>query len=353
MTLSRSFVRNAAMTPLDARLMLMELITQNFDGTPRTGVLEAGDAFSICGPTATMNLEVISADFVLSKGVADGVTMIRNDGTVLVPVTAAPPSNSRIDVLYVKHNDDTTGDASALPIFGVLAGVAAASPVKPGPLLTGALELGTLRIFSGTTATNGGANVFTTTYQMTALRGAPVPFRSTADRNLWTNPQPGQLARITDGATPQARWNGSAWRTLPGTVFGVRQAVAAQSVPTATITKLAVNTNSAFTGGATVGTNGIVVPVNGWYRVSGYCFWNANGTGTRVLTVRVNDADPTGYLLRDVAVAVTGGTPTSNGTVGIIHLNANDVISIWGTQTSGGSLDVTEKQLSVELLLAD
>lgn len=190
MTLTRGFIRNAVTTPLDARLMDMAQIVGNSDGSPRPGVLD-GDGRTLVTPLATMNVAVAAADFVTTKGTADGVAIFTNDGTVNVPIAAAPASNSRIDVIWVKHNDNTTGDANSTPTFGVTAGAAAASPTKPA-IPTGALELATLRVYAGTTAANGGSNTLTNTYQMTASRGGMVVVRTTAELTAWTNPQLGQ-----------------------------------------------------------------------------------------------------------------------------------------------------------------
>lgn len=211
MALTRGFIQNAVTTPLDARLMDMAQIAGNADGSPRVGVL-GGDGRAIVTALATMNVAIAAADFVTSKGTADGVAIFTNDGTVNLAITAAPASNSRIDVVWVKHNDNTTGDATSTPVFGVTAGTAAASPTKPA-IPTGALELATLRVYAGTTAANGGSNTLTNTYQMTASRGGTVPFRTLADLLAWTNPQRGQVAYNI--ATGDAwRWNGTAWKML-------------------------------------------------------------------------------------------------------------------------------------------
>lgn len=224
MTLTRGFVRNAAKTPLDARLADMATIVCNADGSPRTGVLGNANA-SIVATTGTMNVTVAAAEFVASKGKADGVTIFTNDGTVNVAISAAPGANSRIDVIWVKHEDNTTGDAASLPIFGVTAGTAAASPTAPA-IPTGALELAQLRIYAGTVATNGGSNVLTNTYQMTASRGGVVPFRTKADLDLWTNPVVGQRAyvtatevdykRLTNGGTPRWEKLTDSWNARKG-----------------------------------------------------------------------------------------------------------------------------------------
>lgn len=206
MALTKGFARNAATTPLDARLMHMAGIVCNVDGSPRVGVL-GGANVSIVATTATMNVTIAAAEFVTSKGKSDGVMTFTNDGLVNLLISAAPASNSRIDVIWVKHEDNTTGDAASLPIFGVTAGTAAATPTKPA-IPTGALELATMLINAGTIATNGGANVLTNTYQMTAARGGVVHFRTKADLNLWTTAVDGQPARA---AGDSYTLNAAAW----------------------------------------------------------------------------------------------------------------------------------------------
>lgn len=213
MTLRKAIpIRNAATTPLDGRLADMGQVVCNSDRSPRVGVLGSASAsiVSTTATTGTMTVTVAAAEFVTSKGVGDGVAIFANDGVVSVPIDAAPASNSRIDLIYVKHNDNTTGDATSDPVFGVLKGTAAASPVKPAiPANSGILELATLRIYSGTTATNGGANTLTNTYQMTAMRGGVVAFRTKAELDLWTNPTLGQEAAV--GNVLYMRRSG-AWR---------------------------------------------------------------------------------------------------------------------------------------------
>jgi hypothetical protein len=219
MTLTKSFIRNAAMTPLDARLAMMTLVTCDEGGNPRAGVLGDDNAF-IVGTTSGMNVSISAAEFVTTKGKSDGVAVFTNNGTVNVAIPAAPGSNSRIDVIWVKHEDNTTGDAASLPIFGVTSGAAAASPVKPA-IPTGALELATLQIFAGTVATNGGANVLTNTFPMTAARGAPIPFRTRADMDAETDLLIGQLATVivASGASYSKGlwiWDGSDWGPVGG-----------------------------------------------------------------------------------------------------------------------------------------
>lgn len=213
MALSKGFVRNAATTPKDARLMDKARFVRNSDGTTRTGVLSDGS--TLVTALASMNVQVAAGEFVLSKGAADGAVVLANDGGTNVAISAAPVSNSRITSIWVKHNDDETGDANATPVFGTTDGAAAATPVAPA-IPTGALELAQLRVYSGTTAANGGSNTLTQTYRMTAARGGIVPFRTLADLTAWTTAMDGQVATVLNeqGGPGLYRYDGSDWRAV-------------------------------------------------------------------------------------------------------------------------------------------
>lgn len=209
--LTRSFIRNAATTPLDARLMNMASILPNDStGNPRVGVLGPLGAPLVIA-TGTMTVNVVAAEFATSKGKGDGVSIFTNDGTVTgIAIDPAPASNSRIDVVWVKHNDNTTGDANSLPVFGVTTGIAGATPI-PSAIPTGALELAQVRIYSGTTATNGAPNTITQTAQYTAARGGTVAFRNKTELDLWTTAAVGQEAINLATGERFSRTLGGAW----------------------------------------------------------------------------------------------------------------------------------------------
>lgn len=194
MTLTKGHARNAAKTPLDQRLADMALISANTDGFPRSGVVGGANA-SIVTVKPTMSVDIATAEFATSKSKSDGVFIFTNDGTVSVPVSAAPTANSRYTIVWVKHNDDTTGDANALPIFGTTDGAAAASPVEPSTP-SGALRLAVLRIYAGTTSTDQSPNAIVNNYRMTSARGGVVSVRTTSDRDSWTAPPEGQRVYV-------------------------------------------------------------------------------------------------------------------------------------------------------------
>lgn len=296
MTLTRGFIRNAATTPLDARLMDMAGLVCNADGSPRPGVLGSAN-LSIVTALATMNVAVAAAEFVTSKGKADGVAIFTNDGVVNVAIAAAPASNSRIDVIWVRHQDNTTGDAASTPIFGVTAGVAAASPTKPA-IPTGALELATLRVYAGTTAANGGSNTLVNTYAMTAARGGVVPFRTKADLDLWTTPVPQQEALVLADAVPA---NNGFYVYVAGYGWAPRFAVYTEF-------QRADGSDAAFATADTGLVSGTLVNAPpGKYRIETFLGLYGSPSATGSAFIRVNSVTK----LREYRTDLTNGSPHS------------------------------------------
>jgi hypothetical protein len=123
-----------------------------------------------------------------------GIILLANDGAANVLLDAAPGANSRIDVIYSKQNDAsgtvTVPDANNTALLTFVKGTAGAVPVKP-TLPVGALELATVLIPSGATATNSAGVVITQTAQFTASSGGTVSVRNLAERNAgsWVKSQ--------------------------------------------------------------------------------------------------------------------------------------------------------------------
>jgi len=209
--------KKAATDADDTRYDFRNDVTCNADGSPRGGVTSPIGT-SLVSSTATMNVAVGAFSAVAVRD--NGVVKLANEGTVNVLLDTAPAANSRIDVIYAKQNDSsstvTTPDANDLPVITFAKGVAAASPAKPA-LPIGAVELATVLIPAGATATNSSspAVVITQTAQFTAAAGGIVSFRSVTDLNLWTTSRPGQFADVYSDPTTSNnatyRWSGSAW----------------------------------------------------------------------------------------------------------------------------------------------
>jgi hypothetical protein len=145
-------------------------------------------------------------------------------------------------------------------------GTAAPSPVKPA-VPTGAVELATVQIPAGATATNSGGVVITQTAQFTAAPGAFVPVRTLALLTGWTNPSTGQRASVFADSTAANNgdyfWNGTAWR-----IWNTRDRITWTPV-----------INNFVTGGATVTGfyeihNGVVY---GEIRINLAAGWNITG----------------------------------------------------------------------------
>lgn len=345
MTLTRSFIRNAPTTPLDARRMNMAGIVCNADGSPRAGVL-GGATTTLVTALATMSVAVAAAEFATSKGRADGVAIFTNDGTVNVAIGAAPASNSRIDVIWVKHNDDTTGDANALPVFGVTAGVAAASPAKPA-IPTGALELATLRVYAGTTAANGGANTLVNTFAMTAARGGLVPFRNLAEITLWTNAVVGQQVVALDTGVIYVR-SSTAW--VPATFSAsilMRRSAAVGNIVSASYTNVSPATfwTEANRLGFNAYADGATIPFSGIYRIS-YTLTTTATACVVGVTINKNASVTLGDLECVSASGVAQGLGVASCSAELV-LQANDVVRLYAIANTGTAPWRVEPSLSV------
>lgn len=198
--------------PVDAeRLLLAGLVTKNADGTPRVGVFPTGVVAT--GAALVTGRASMGYDVAPFKGVSSrtgvGVELQANDAVAVVPTTAAPPANSRLDVIWFRAQFTANTDATNSPVFGVTQGVAAGVPTKPA-IPAGATELAVATILSTTTTT--ASVVITQTHQFTATAGSTVLMRNRAELDAWAAPV-GETARTLDSdllwvrrATPTLGW---------------------------------------------------------------------------------------------------------------------------------------------------
>jgi hypothetical protein len=194
----------------DTRYLFSGLVVCNVDGSPRGGVLSPVGV-NLVTSSATMNVSV--ARFQGAAVRDGGIILLANDGAANVLLDAAPGANSRIDVIYSKQNDAsgtvTVPDANNTALLTFVKGTAGAVPVKP-TLPVGALELATVLIPSGATATNSAGVVITQTAQFTAAAGGMVPFSTKTALDLWTTAPSYQRAlNLATGA--EYRQEGGVW----------------------------------------------------------------------------------------------------------------------------------------------
>jgi hypothetical protein len=186
----------------------------------RTGVLHGpGSTALITGTadTAPMAVLVAAHHGVTRRQVSEGVYRGATEAPVRVSIDAAPASDSRIDVVWVKQNDASAGvltpDATTEWLVSKTTGTVAASPVKPA-IPVGALELGTVTVAAGATATNGAGVTIANTARQTVARGARIPVRNAAERDALTT-FPGLEVYRLDTDTVELH-DGTAWGGLPG-----------------------------------------------------------------------------------------------------------------------------------------
>lgn len=329
------------LTIADERLILSGLIAKNSDGTPRVGVFPA-DTNALVTGRASMGYDVAPFKAATSR-TGTGVELLANDASVTVTTTAAPGSNSRIDVIWVRPQFTANADAGNVPLLGVTQGTAAAVPTKP-PIPAGALELATAEIPSSATTT--ASVVITQTAQMTAASGGVVLVRSAAELTAFAAAD-GTTARLsTTGAS--FRRQAGAWVAGAGAAFTAAQAIANSG---GTVT---ASPNFGALSGIAV-SQAIVTPGACRAKVTLTFQFSANGAGTGAqLSVAGTGATTitpsnTGVQMVQAQQEVVGMTSTYSGSW-FVNLNAGTTtLSVVGRIIgAGGTRSVANIVLLVE-----
>jgi len=205
---------NAAgtVTPLDHKMANLSHWVKTAANTIRAGVLWDGNATIVSGK-ANMSYDVRALTAVLSRGATAGAVELSNDSVYNVATAAAPGSNSRYDVVYIWQREYSIDGTDSNPVIGVVQGTAAASPTVPSlAAFPGAIQLATILVPAGVTATNSGTTINQTASFTTVADGVVVP-RTTTERDAYVPAAADMKARcwvIADGLT--YKWNGSAWK---------------------------------------------------------------------------------------------------------------------------------------------
>jgi hypothetical protein len=233
-------------TTVEHRLQLAGLYAENAPGVPRSGILAQATDVLVVG-RSDMSYDIGPAPLVINRTAGEGVYTPTLTGTTNVATDAAPGTNSRWDLIYVKQNDQAKGDADNAAVVGVQKGAAAASPVKPtADLPAGAYVIAEARIFAGTTGTSGGSNTIAQVWRHTAARGAPITIRNATERAEITAPSKGQVIVRSDltqasGFGTIERWNGTSWDHLGHSEWTFNST----GIPSATVWGSATMTNDA------------------------------------------------------------------------------------------------------------
>ena len=176
---------------------------------PIAGVLDRSQDNLVTGRGDSMSVTVHPFNAVLNRY---GALLIQNDGDVKVPLAASPSANSRIDVVYVKQNEERSpiSDSSDVPEFGVAKGTAAATPVAPS-IPDGALALAQVLLPAGVSNTAAAGVVITQTYIGAAMKGDMLLVQTSAQRDAMTMvPEGTLLHNVADDCdylrTPSGKW---------------------------------------------------------------------------------------------------------------------------------------------------
>lgn len=193
MTLRNSlFAVSGKASFLDARRDMSGLfVCDKTTMLPIAGILDRSQDNLVTGNSDSMSVTVHPFNAVLNRY---GALLIQNDGNVKVPLAAAPSANSRIDVVYVKQHEKRSpmSDSSDVPEFGVVRGVAAATPVAPN-VPAGALELAQVLLPAGVSNTSAAGVVITQTYIGAAMKGDVLQVQTSAQRDALTTVPDGTL----------------------------------------------------------------------------------------------------------------------------------------------------------------
>lgn len=176
---------------------------------PIAGILDRSQDNLVTGNSNSMSVTVHPFNAVLNRY---GALLIQNDGDVKVPLNAAPSANSRIDVVYVKQREarPPMSDDSDSPVFGVVRGVAAATPVAPS-VPDGGLALAQVLLPAGVSNTAASGVVITQTYIGAAMKGDMLRVQTSAQRDaLTTVPEGTLLHNVADNCDYVRK--GNKWR---------------------------------------------------------------------------------------------------------------------------------------------
>lgn len=319
----------------------------------RTGVLFGPGATTVVtgtSATAPMTVNIAAHHWVSTRGSANGPYRGAAESTKTVNIAAAPGSGTRIDVVYVKMQDNTAGvptpDGAVGELYGVLQGTAGAG--KPSlATIVGAEELATVSVSAGATSTNGAGVTITNTARLTVARGAPIPVRNQTERDALTL-YTGIAVKRLDAGGVEERYSGSAWvrdptsTDLPATwpVAALRQN-SAQTFPTGFWQTIAFDLEDIDTASGhstSTNTSRWTCPSGqaGTYRVEGGVAFGSMANGLLVNSRIVKNGVPTLAMTGSYGVyGGSGGTGVVTGAK-LLTLAVGDYVELQGYVNSGG-----------------
>lgn len=152
------------------------MIAADVNGVPRSGVLPSSDVLV----SASTGWNVSVAPFVAVRTRDRKVLIGGQDTPSILPISAAPASNSRIDLIWALPSDVDGGDLPTDVVF-VRTGTVAASPIAPVPPVPEGIPLATVLVSAG--MGSAAAATYTQTFKYTVMSGGVLPVRNLSDLN--------------------------------------------------------------------------------------------------------------------------------------------------------------------------
>lgn len=209
-------------TTTHGRKALAGLIVKNAAGVPRSGVFPR-HLNSLVTARSDMNVNI--GIFEAAAVQFGGAILLTNDATAQLPSSLVSPGVGITNyyVIYAKQNESASPgtDANNNVIFGAVLSTSSFDTARASGarmdasgtgLPTGAVELATVEMPTGKTATNQSLVVITQTFQYTAAAGGTVVLRSLAETAEW-EPADGAMAYRMSASLFMKRQQG-AWRDL-------------------------------------------------------------------------------------------------------------------------------------------
>jgi hypothetical protein len=359
--------------PIDARLAMNGLIANANNGGAyplgaRPGLFydANGAGGSVVGTTATSPMTYNVRQFVgvaqLLGTATSGLALFANDGTVTVNTTAAPGSNSRIDVIWVRQHAlaaDGGADADNILEIGVTQGTAAASPTVP-TIPTGAMALAQAVILSTTTQTS--TAVITQVSNFTSTSGSAIPVRSAAERNALNQYDGLEVDRLD--LNIKERSNGTSWLAeaphLPQQdLLNRPRRILLRSPSTVSLANNVLTGVTSWVADAGDDGNGTGLSLSGTFITATYAglyrvdlaisFPAGAGSGIwRILLLKNGTLGPpaTGTTVGQIDTPTTGQTILLLST--LVFLAASDTLQPAAFQNSGSAQTITGVRWAVE-----
>lgn len=235
----------------------------------RTGVMFGASSTALLtgtAATAPMTVQVAPHHWLASRGAANGPYLGMLEAVATINVPAAPGSGTRVHVVYSKQRDAQPGvptpDGVTSPEYGLQPGVV--DGVKPS-IPVGAEEIGTVTIAAGTTSTLGAGATIANTARQTVARGAAIPVRNQAERDLLVAFNGLSVRRLDLGGLLEHRVSGR-W-VRDGAPTDAAYSTWSQAVGSGAASTVGLAL-SREVGGFSVVSNALVVPVTGLYDLS-------------------------------------------------------------------------------------